>query len=241
MVYKFSLHRVLIILGIICCIYSVLFDQSSLDNVATNHHLTERPLIIDAGHGGADGGAVAADGTIESGINLDIALNLQTICNLYGVNVVMTRTEDDIAYPEQAKTIAEKKVADQKARLRLIRDYPNGIFMSIHQNHYPSSSVSGIHVFYGHSLASKQLGDLLQNNMNDIFLPATKRVAAEISDDIYLMKHAECPAVLIECGFLSNANDLSQLKNDSYRKKLAMVLFASYMQYSSSARNESNI
>ena len=188
-------------------------------------------LVIDPGHGGADGGAVAADGTLESDINLDIALRLEALCRFWGVDAVLTRSGGDIDYPAQADTIARKKVADQHARLALINGTPGAVLLSIHQNKYPAASPHGIQVFYGPVAGSDKLAALTQGNLTGQLCPDNRRVAAPADKSIFLMKNAQCPAVLVECGFLSNPDELLALQSDAYRTKLSVVLLGSYLQY----------
>ncbi len=188
-------------------------------------------LVIDPGHGGADGGAVAADGTLESGLNLDIALRLQALCRFWGVEPLMTRTGEDIAYPDDAGSIAAKKVADQHARVGLVNNTPGAVLLSIHQNIYPAAAPHGIQVFYGAASGSRELAELAQANLTAQLCPGNRRVASPADKGIFLMKNAGCTAVLVECGFLSNPDDLQALQSDGYRTKLAAVLLASYLQY----------
>lgn len=192
-------------------------------------------LIIDAGHGGADGGAVAADGTPEADINLDIALRIEALAALCGVQTVMTRESADIDYPPEADTIARMKVADQHARLALINETPNAVFLSIHQNFYTAAKPNGAQVFYGPVSGSDQLAATIQSNLTAQLAPDNRRLAAPISEDVYLMKNAACRAVLVECGFLSNPAELARLKTESYRLQLAAVIFGSYLQYTRGA------
>ena len=188
-------------------------------------------LVIDPGHGGADGGAVAADGTTESGINLDIALRLRALARFWGVETVMTRESEDIAYPDSAGSIAAKKVADQHARVGLVNNTPGAVLLSIHQNNYPAAAPNGIQVFYGKTDGGKDLAEIAQGNLTALLCPENRRLATPIDRDIYLMKNVDCPAVLVECGFLSNPGDLDHLKTDTYRMELAAVLLGSYLQY----------
>lgn len=188
-------------------------------------------LIIDPGHGGADGGAVAPDGTLESAINLDVALRLQALCRFWGVEPVMTRTGEDIAYPDDAGSIAAKKVADQHARAGLVNNTPGAVLVSIHQNNYPAATPHGIQVFYGGAAGSRELAELAQANLTAQLCPDNRRVASPADKGVYLMKSVRCTAVLVECGFLSNPGDLAALESDGYRTKLAAVLLASYLQY----------
>lgn len=188
-------------------------------------------LVIDAGHGGEDGGAVAADGTLESEINLDIALRLKALADFWGIDAVMTRTEDNIDYPEDAQTLSAKKKSDQNARVSLIHDTPGAVLLSIHQNNYPASAPWGIQVFYGKQEGSEAFASLIQQNMTSQLCPNNRRLEEAIDDTIYLMRRSECPSVLVECGFLSNPSDLANLQSESYRLKLATVMLSSYLQY----------
>lgn len=188
-------------------------------------------LIIDAGHGGEDGGAVAPDGTLESDLNLEIARRLEALAAFWGVDTRMTRDTAAIDYPPSALTLAAKKRADQDARIELINLTPGGILISIHQNTFPASAPNGIQVFYAQNPGSADLAGILQENMTAALCPENRRLAASVDEDIYLMRKAQCCAVLIECGFLSNPGELEKLKTDSYHVELAAVMLASYLQY----------
>jgi N-acetylmuramoyl-L-alanine amidase len=202
------------------------------DLVQTGAAQNERPvLIIDPGHGGADGGAVAPDGTLESDINLDIALRLEALAAFWGVETVMTRSTAEIDYPAEAESLAAMKRADQNARIALINETPGAVLFSIHQNNYPASSPWGIQVFYGAVTDSSVLAETLQENLTGQLCPDNRRVAEPIDEGIYLMRKAQCQSVLVECGFLSNPNDLEKLESDGYRTQLAAVMLASYLQY----------
>lgn len=196
---------------------------------------TAPTLIIDAGHGGADGGAVAPDGTPESEINLDIALRLEALAGLCGVRTVMTRRGEEIDYPPEARSIAQMKKADQNARLALINGCGNAVLLSIHQNDYPAESPNGIQVFYNRVADSAGFAKTLQENLTAALCPENRRVAEAADEGIYLMRRADCPAVLAECGFLSNPNDLKKLESESYRTSLAVVMLASWLQYTRGA------
>lgn len=202
------------------------------DLVQTGAAQVERPvLVIDPGHGGADGGAVAPDGTLESDINLDIALRLEALAAFWGVETVMTRSTAEIDYPAEAESLAAMKRADQNARIALINETPGAVLFSIHQNNYPASSPWGIQVFYGAVTDSSVLAETLQENLTGQLCPDNRRVAEPIDEGIYLMRKAQCQSVLVECGFLSNPSDLEKLESDGYRTQLAAVMLASYLQY----------
>lgn len=188
-------------------------------------------LIIDPGHGGADGGAVAEDGSKESEINLSISLKIEKLCGFLGIENVMTRSSEQLEYPKTADTIRKKKIADQKARLAIVNSVPNAVLISIHQNIYPSNMPTGAQVLYSKNEGSRELAEQMQQSLVSQLDLANRRCAAQISDDIYLMKNAECTAVLVECGFISNSEELAQLKSQSYQKRLASVILASYTQF----------
>lgn len=187
-------------------------------------------LVIDAGHGGADGGATTVQGVCESDINLAVSLRIEALAQLFGTKTVMTRSDAEIAYPPEADTISKKKVFDQKNRVELINSVENAVLVSIHQNKYPDARPSGPQVLYAATDGSRELGELMHANLTALLCPENRRVAAPISGDIFLMRSVNCPAVLVECGFLSNSAEAALLQTGSYQTKLALVIFASYMQ-----------
>lgn len=188
-------------------------------------------LVIDAGHGGADGGASAADGTVESLINLQIALRMEQIAKLFGVQTVMTRTDETLDYPPEAGTIREKKLWDQKTRVALINAVENAVLISVHQNTYPDARPSGSQVLYAKTAGSPEFAEIAHANLINALNPENRRVAAPISDRIYLMKRVNCPAILVECGFLSNPAEAAKLETGEYQTELAAALIGSYLQY----------
>ncbi|MBE7017358.1 MAG: N-acetylmuramoyl-L-alanine amidase [Ruminococcaceae bacterium] len=192
---------------------------------------TESVLIIDAGHGGADGGAVATDGTLESSINLDIALKLDNLAHIFGVNSLLTRSSEILAYPEDKTTISDMKRWDQKTRLKLINSVSNAVLISIHQNKFPDGKPFGPQVLYGNDGESEYFGTLCHDYLNTYLCPQNRRVATPAPKDIFLIKNAACTAILVECGFLSNANDLIMLCKADYQTKIAAVLLSAYLNY----------
>jgi N-acetylmuramoyl-L-alanine amidase len=188
-------------------------------------------LVIDAGHGGEDGGAQTEDGTLESGLNLEIALRLDALAGLCGVRTVLTRTSEDIAYPEDANTTAKRKVAEQHARATLVNALPDAVLISIHQNCFPDSRPFGCQVLYAGTEGSEAFGKLTHELLCAAICPDNRRVAAPAPDSIYLMRSVSCTAILVECGFLSNAKEAGQLKTEAYQIKISAALLASYLQY----------
>ncbi|MBP5166069.1 MAG: N-acetylmuramoyl-L-alanine amidase [Oscillospiraceae bacterium] len=192
--------------------------------------LSGQCCIIDAGHGGEDGGAVAPDGTLESELNLSISLKLDALMGLFGADTVLTRSSEVIDYPAGAQTVRERKNADQVRRVELIASRENAVLISIHQNNFGDSRPSGAQVLYNKHSGSAELAARAHHFLGMID-GQKMRSSAEISEDIFLMRSAECPAILVECGFLSNGEDLSKLESDEYRTKLALALCAAYINY----------
>ncbi len=194
-------------------------------------------VIIDAGHGGPDGGTSADDGTLEKDLNLQIAIKLNESLNSMGIKTVMIRTEDISVHDASATTIRQKKVSDLKNRLKIINETDNSIFVSIHQNHFSDSRYSGTQVFYSkNNPQSSVLADCIRQSVISDLQKDNTRETKPSGTDIYLLYHAESPAVMVECGFLSNINESKNLKNENYQKELAFVLALGISDYLNSLK-----
>lgn len=192
-------------------------------------------LVLDAGHGGEDGGAVSDSGVAESGINLQITRRLYEILRFLGHPAVMTRTGDEAIYDDAAATLREKKVSDLKNRTKLANETAGGLLISIHQNCLPGyPNVRGAQVFYNAVLPSQQLAEAVQQTLNTAVNTDRAKAAKPIGDGVYLMTHTTCPAILVECGFLSNPQETALLQQPSYQMKMAAVIAAGYCQYCTS-------
>jgi N-acetylmuramoyl-L-alanine amidase len=186
--------------------------------------------VIDPGHGGEDGGAVADGGIVESKINLDISIRLKHLFCLIGTGPVMVRESDISLHDKDADTLRRKKVSDLKNRVALVNSVDDAFLISIHQNSYPESRYRGAHVFYS-SEESKPLAEMLQKRLRDLLDPGNRREAKKVPSSVYLMKHVSCPAILVECGFLTNPQELQLLRDPKYQKKLALVIAATYLDF----------
>ena len=193
--------------------------------------LPEPVLIIDPGHGGLDGGAVGVDGTVEAAINLELSLRLYDLSRFFGVRAAITRDSEEIDYPEDITGTAKKKAWDQKTRVDFINSFDNAVLISIHQNKFPDPRPWGPQVLYGNGEASEMFGKAVHEAVNAQLSPENRRVASKISDKIYLMRSVKCPAILVECGFVSNSGELGKLKNEDYQKEFALILAASYLRF----------
>ena len=185
-------------------------------------------IIIDAGHGGFDGGAVAHDGTLEKDLNLEVALELERVAKALGLKTVMVRTTDK-STDSDGEQSGSKKVKDIKNRLALMKKYENSIFISIHMNKYSTSQPNGTQVFYSPFDGSKELAELIQKSVAEHLQPNNKRVIKPATREIYLLYNATRPAVIVECGFLSNPGDLQNLCSKNYRNELAFAILCGIM------------
>ncbi len=185
-------------------------------------------VIIDAGHGGPDGGAVAADGTLEKDLNLDIALRLKDYFEASGFYVEMTRYDD----LEIINWESFNKVQDMDSRVVLMNSFPNSVTVSIHQNKFSDERVCGAQVFYSeNNEESKRLARCIQQGIARDIQPENSREIKPGNENSCILSLAQSEAVIVECGFLSNPEDLSLLKNEEYRSKLAFSIYASVLEY----------
>ena len=182
-------------------------------------------IVIDAGHGGIDGGATSCTGVLESHINLEIALRLEDMFHLLGYDTVMIRKIDESIYTE-GNTIASQKVSDLKERVRIANETPNAILISLHQNTYSDSRYRGAQVFYGNDDQSKTLAQAVQKNLVAVLNPGSQR-KSKSAKGVYLMEHISCPGILIECGFVTNPEEEALLRDGQYQTKLCGVIAAS--------------
>ena len=190
---------------------------------------SQKTVIIDAGHGGEDGGATSCTGVLESQFNLEISQKLNDLLNLLGVDTLMIRTTDCSIYT-QGNTIAQKKISDLKERVRIANSTPNVTLLSIHQNHFSDERYSGAQVFYAPTVDSMELAKTLQSNFKQTVNPDSNRQIKK-AEHVYLMQHVTCPAVLIECGFISNSHEERLLRDPSYQQKLCGVIACTVSQY----------
>lgn len=187
-------------------------------------------VVVDAGHGGEDGGAVSVSGAIESHINLAIALKLDHLFGLYGVNSLLLRDSDISLHNPDAQTLRQKKVSDLQNRVALIQSINQPTVISIHQNTYTSSHFRGAQVFYAKAASSAEFAQITQNMFRQVLDQNNQRVPAPVPESVYLMSHISCKAILVECGFLSNPEEDQLLQSSVYQTKIATVLLGSYLE-----------
>lgn len=190
-------------------------------------------IIIDAGHGGFDGGTSSDDGIIEKDINLKISLYLCEFLNFFGFNTILTRDKDESLESDGLSTIREKKHSDIHNRMTLMEKTDNALFISIHQNHYSVEKYHGLQVFYSPTFSdeSSQLAQSIQETVTELLQQDNEREIKKCGTSVYLMYNAVKPAVLVECGFLSNHNESQLLETEEYQKKIAFCIALGIRDY----------
>ena len=197
--------------------------ENTINVIAEKSAVAKRHcIVIDAGHGGLDGGTTSCSGVLESKINLDIALRLNDLLHLLGVDTVMIRN-GDYSVHTQGQTIAQKKVSDLKNRVRIVNTTNNAFLVSIHQNYFPDSRYYGPQIFFANTFDSEAVAEKFQKTLNSALSPGSKR-AHKQAKGIYLMENITCDGILVECGFLSNPEEEQKLLSPTYQKKLCCVL-----------------
>lgn len=184
-------------------------------------------LVLDAGHGGIDGGAISDSGLKESDINLQIALKTEALVRFLGIDTVMTRETDTDNSDNKAYSEHDNLVQ----RVKLANSTENAVLISIHQNKFPSAVVSGAEVMYSDNDDSKALGLITQDNLVTLLDSSNRRVARPAPKELLLTSSVECPTILVECGFMSNPQEVQKLASNDYQLKLAAILAGSYIQF----------
>ena len=203
------------------------FNTSEEAFVASDSHTI---IIIDPGHGGEDGGAIGSNGIYEKDINLAIAKQLNDMLRAAGISTVLTRSEDILLYDPTSDYHGQKKVQDLSARREIAESYENAIFVSIHMNAFPEEKYSGLQVYYSpNNPRAKSLAQHIQATTKELLLPNNSRSIKRADQNIYLLDRLQCPAVLIECGFLSNPQECENLSDQDYQQKMALAICLSIL------------
>lgn len=230
-----SLKKTISVLSFYTIIISIFLTAVYWGSAATSVIAQQIPLerqttvIIDAGHGGEDGGAISCTGKAESSYNLEIALRLRDLMHLMGIHTKMVRTTDQSVYT-QGKTIASRKISDLKNRVELVNNTENALLLSIHQNIFSESKYHGAQVFYDCGGKGMELAKHLQEAFCDTVNIGSNRKCKR-GEKVYLLEHIENPGVLIECGFLSNPEEEAELRDQTYQQKLICVIAATVCNY----------
>lgn len=187
-------------------------------------------VIVDPGHGGEDSGAVSASGVLESQLNLAVAVQVNDLLRFVGQRTIMTRTED-ISIHTEGDTIRTRKASDIRNRVALVNSTEQAVLLSVHQNSLPASPIThGAQVFWNQQEGAEELARVVQDSLNGSINAGNTKHPKQIPGTIYLMKHVTAPAILVECGFLSNSEETVKLQDRSYQMKLATAITAGYLR-----------
>lgn len=230
----FILNRKKIIFLSSAIVLSIFFSSTNIQNTlapVSSTPISNHTIILDAGHGNPDGGAIGQDGSIESNLNLDIVLKLQKLLEASNCTVILTRSDENGIYESTAETIRDKKVSDMKSRADIANNSNAEIFISIHMNKLDQSKYSGWQTFYKNKDEnSKKIAENIQTSLNYFIKKENSRTIKSISG-IYLTKNVKIPLVIVECGFLSNEKENKLLQTDSYQNELAWSIYIGIMDY----------
>ena len=212
---------------------SVILKKRLSVHVDTSEKSTLPIIILDAGHGGFDGGATANDGTVEKEINLKITLYLREYLNILGFDTIVTREQDVSLEDNPQLSIKSRKTSDIHNRMKIMEQTENALFVSIHQNHYSVEKYSGLQVFYSPEFSeeSSKIAQSIQETITETLQPDNNREIKKCGNSVYLIYNAVKPAVLVECGFLSNIEETRLLKSDDYQKEIAYCIALGIFNY----------
>ena len=195
-------------------------------------------VVIDAGHGGEDGGAIGANGIYEKHINFEISMKLYELLKCSNIPVVLTRDKDILLYDTSTNYVGRKKALDLAKRLEIAKSYENSVFISIHQNSFSDSKYYGLQVYYSkNNDDSLLLAETIQATAKEYLQNENTRNVKGADKNIFLLHQLTSPAVLIECGFLSNPEECELLSTEEYQLKMATVIYLSVVEYFENSEN----
>lgn len=217
---------------VVSCVFACVILSKNDLLINTQPSDDDFTVIIDAGHGGMDGGTSAADGTVEKDINLSISKKLHYMLSAVGLKSVMLRTDDSLIGDNTLSTIRERKVSDIKTRLSIAQSYSDAVMISVHQNHFSVPKYKGAQVFYSkNNVKSKILALEVQNGIVLNLQNDNTRQIKEVGSNIYLLYNCNLPSIMVECGFLSNPAEAELLKNNNYQKLMAFSIMQGILNY----------
>lgn len=199
-------------------------------NVQTN--MNKKVIVLDAGHGGIDGGCVSVNGVAEKGINLSIVQTLRDSLDILGFDVVCTREDDRSIHDSGIEGIAKQKLSDMKNRLDIINRYDDALVVSVHQNQFVDPRYSGAQMFYAkENDDSRRLAECMKKQFVALLQPSNERETKPVGKEMYLIHNAKSPALMVECGFLSNPDEAKLLESADYQKKVAFTILTGTQEY----------
>lgn len=233
---NFKWNYAFIIVAFIACAGAIWYAASKISgavSISVPPSDNGAPVIVlDAGHGGMDGGCSTADGITEKGINLNITLTVKDMCGLFGYETEATRQTDTSIHDKGITGTRNQKVSDMKNRLDLFNKYPDSVCVSIHQNTFSDPRYSGAQMFYsGSNPANEKLASIMQSRFVSYLQPENTRETKLCGPELYLCHYCDNPTVMIECGFLSNPDEAGRLINEAYQKQVAFTIFSGLNEF----------
>ena len=193
--------------------------------------VSENIIILDAGHGGEDSGAIGVNGAFEKDLNLQVSLIIGEMLSENGYTVIYTRTEDKLLYKDSENIKGIRKISDLKNRCNVAKEYPSAVFLSIHMNSFGDKQYSGLQVYYStRNQNSEMLANCIQSNVKKETQPENNRKIKE-GQGVYLLENMENVSVLVECGFLSNFIEAEKLSEKEYQKILSFAIVCGIIEY----------
>lgn len=226
----------LVLFAVITSVTMVSIKTNNIQNQEVVKETTATPatgkiVVLDAGHGGEDGGATGSNGTTEAELNLQITLKVQKLLEQNGTTVILTRSNENAIYDLDAKTLKQKKVSDIKNRVKIGNSSSADIFVSIHLNKIPQQQYYGWQCFYkDKNEQSEKLAKSIQNSLNEAIQKENNRLAMKINN-IYIVKNVEIPISIVECGFLSNPQEEQELQQEEYQNRIAWGIYTGICEY----------
>lgn len=221
----------MMILALCVQVSGLAFQNSDMHVQAVSEITEKKTVIIDAGHGGEDCGAIGVNGVYEKDLNLTIANLVGEQLTEAGYAVVYTRTEDKLLYTEEENIKGIRKISDLKNRCKIAAEYDDSIFISIHMNSFADAKYSGLHVYYSpESDASQSLAYAIQNKVRTDIQPNNNRVPKP-GKNIFILENVDNTAVLVECGFLTNPEECENLSEKEYQKRLSFSIVCGIIEY----------
>lgn len=239
---KLNKRSIKLTLGMLGCFALLVVCARVTENVVpASATADERPVIVvDAGHGGLDSGAVGVNGTLEKDINLSVALHLRDMLELSGFNVVLTRDEDISIYDAGVEGIRNQKLSDMDNRLEIVQSYPDSIFLCIHQNNYTDPQYFGGQMFYNNNNPdNRTLAQIMQNRFASLQQGNDREIKLS-GDELYLLKSNPNPSLMIECGFLSNPDEEARLATTEYQQQVAFTIFSGVLEFIDATKDDAD-
>ena len=226
---RFGIISTILLISLFVFVFQVASSKQTVQTVSLP--VSNKVIVLDAGHGNTDEGAQSSNGTTEAETNLKITLKVQSLLEQSGATVVLTRSDENAIYHLHKTTLKQKKISDIHNRVKIGNESSADIFVSIHLNKISQQQYYGWQCFYKQNdEKSTALAKSLQENLNDSIQKENKRVSMKL-DNVYIIKHVEIPISIVECGFLSNPEEETQLLSDDYQNRLAWGIYNGIMDY----------